>query len=407
MFQSLLSLLNAGFAGLALLLFVVFRGMIPVLAEHFGVFSNPNDKAPPRLFFGVAGMLFAVSALMASGCAGPVTKAQSVSPVLAAAEKERQEQIAFDTRWTRSERLFNLSFPIMRAAAPICGKHTRYLAGFQYMSLLDFAPEFRKLAIKRYQLGDPWQAFFVNKDSPAEQAGLKPGDVFVSADGQNFPSGKDTRKKWRKIYHSAVEDGEVDLVISRDGRLMTLHIKPVKTCNYYALLKQDDSVNAFADGEKIHITTGMMRFAETDQELALVIAHELAHNALRHIDKQKQNRLGGAVADGVLSGLACAFGGICGLQTGMADAAARAFSQGFEAEADYVGLYMMARAGMEIEGAANFWRRMAVEHPASIESSHTATHPSTPERFVALEKTIEEIKMKQAQGLDLMPDLRE
>ena len=71
-----------------------------------------------------------------------------------------------------------------------------------------------------------------------------------------------------------------------------------------------------------------------------------------------------------------------------AEAGAGAFSQDFEAEADYVGVYLMARGGYDIGLAPNFWRRMAVIHPASIKTNHSSTHPSAPERFVALESAV-------------------
>ncbi len=83
---------------------------------------------------------------------------------------------------------------------------------------------------------------------------------------------------------------------------------------------------------------------------------------------------------------------------------AAAYSQDFEAEADYVGLYYLARAGFPTEGAADFWRRMAVEYPASIKSSHSASHPATAERFLALEQVSREIERKEATGVALTPE---
>ena len=52
-------------------------------------------------------------------------------------------------------------------------------------------------------------------------------------------------------------------------------------CDYPVLLGDDDALNAYADGNNIIITRGMMRFLESDRELALVIGHELAHNSMR------------------------------------------------------------------------------------------------------------------------------
>jgi len=61
----------------------------------------------------------------------------------------------------------------------------------------------------------------------------------------------------------------------------------------------------------------------------------------------------------------------------------------------------MARAGYRIDDAANFWRRMAISSPGSI--TMTSDHPATPERFVALQSAVMEIRAKAAQGAPLLP----
>ena len=57
------------------------------------------------------------------------------------------------------------------------------------------------------------------------------------------------------------------------------------------ILTQDNIVNAFADGKKIIMTQGIVDYAKDDNELALVIAHELAHNDRGHLDAKKKNTL--------------------------------------------------------------------------------------------------------------------
>jgi predicted Zn-dependent protease len=69
-----------------------------------------------------------------------------------------------------------------------------------------------------------------------------------------------------------------------------------------------------------------------------------------------------------------------------------------------MGLYIAERAGFEIQNAPSFWRRMAAEHPGSIKSSFAASHPSTPERFVALEQAVQEIQKKKENGEALVPE---
>jgi predicted Zn-dependent protease len=70
-------------------------------------------------------------------------------------------------------------------------------------------------------------------------------------------------------------------------------------------------------------------------------------------------------------------------------------------------MYIMARAGMDLDNAPEFWRRMGSRNPRSIEDNYLASHPSTPERFVALEESIREIKLKQESAQDLMPNIDE
>jgi predicted Zn-dependent protease len=168
---------------------------------------------------------------------------------------------------------------------------------------------------------------------------------------------------------------------------------------YPVLPTQDDIVNAFADGDKVYIASGMMRFAESDEELALVVGHEIAHNCLGHISKQKGNMLLGGLLDAVV------YAGT-GVDTGnvFASAGGQAFSQSFESEADYMGIYLAKRAGYDVEHAPAFWRRMAAEHPGSIKQNFGSSHPSTPERFLALEATVKEIDAKTAARLPLVPD---
>ena len=185
----------------------------------------------------------------------------------------------------------------------------------------------------------------------------------------------------------------VTLQVKRAQNIINLDVIQDTICDYPAVLSESDAVNAYADGERIIITKGMMRFARDDQDLALVIAHELGHNLMGHIDKKQSNTLFGTLLD-----LAAAANGV-DTQGIFGSAGAGAFSQDFEAEADYVALYYLHAAGWSLEGVADFWRDMAAEHPSSIGSNHSASHPATSERFIAISKTIDEINHKVAQGL--------
>ena len=110
----------------------------------------------------------------------------------------------------------------------------------------------------------------------------------------------------------------------------SVRVDPAVACDYSIEVLNSDKVNAYADGNKLRITKGMMWFAQDDAELAMVLSHELAHNIMGH---------------------AGTFASV------FYDKKSR------EADADYVGLYIMARGGFEIEKAPNFWRRLAAAFP--------------------------------------------
>ena len=137
-----------------------------------------------------------------------------------------------------------------------------------------------------------------------------------------------------------------------------------------------------ANGIKIKAYYRNVENAADDRELALVVAHELAHNTMGHRGKKTANATVGLLVD--------LLGAAAGVNTRgtFSDIGARAFSQDFEREADHVGMYYLARAGYPTEGVADFWRRMATEHPSSIRTNHSATHPPTTERFLALELSL-------------------
>lgn len=196
-------------------------------------------------------------------------------------------------------------------------------------------------------------------------------------------------------------------ILKAGAELCGVLIPADEPCLYDVRVDENQKqINAFADGKNIIVTQAMMNFIESDEELAVILGHELAHNMMQHIDAQKTNLVTGALLGSVLDAVAKSQGvntgsgfSKMGTQVG-----ALRYSKAFEAEADYVGLYITARAGFNINNAAHFWRRMSVRNPDAIYIA--STHPSNPERFIALSKTEGEIKYKQKQGMALVPDTK-
>lgn len=178
------------------------------------------------------------------------------------------------------------------------------------------------------------------------------------------------------------------------------------SCAFTLQLEGSKGVNAYADGKSVTVTAPMMVFANNDTHLAFVLAHELAHNIMEHPEGQSQNVLLGSilgtVADVAVGASGTSTGGVFGKVGG--NVALLSYSPSFEQEADYIGLYILARAGYPIEQAPNFWRAMSQYEPEGIYAR--GTHPTNAERFVAMNKTIAEIRAKQRTRQPLLPNIR-
>ncbi|MCI5050345.1 MAG: M48 family metalloprotease [Rickettsiales bacterium] len=181
---------------------------------------------------------------------------------------------------------------------------------------------------------------------------------------------------------------------------------PEANCNMIISLAQEGKgVNAHADGEKIVIYPAMIDFTTNDNHLAFVIAHEYTHHMLEHVSSSQQNVLTGAILGTLADALASSQGVNTSGQLGKlgAQASILTYSPEFEHEADYVGAYMLARAGFKLDNVPDFWREMSQNNPKGIYTR--TTHPTTPERYVALRKAIEEIRDKQRRKQPLRPNM--
>lgn len=169
---------------------------------------------------------------------------------------------------------------------------------------------------------------------------------------------------------------------------------------------KDKGLNAHADGTQININPAMIDFAKNDSHLAFVLAHEYSHHIMGHVQATQQNVMGGALLGTLVDVLAASQGANTQGQFGQlgAQAALLSYSPEFEHEADYIGLYILARAGYDYAHAPDFWREMSRNNHDGI--YNRTTHPTTPERFVMMNKTIQEINTKKAAHQRLLPNFK-
>jgi predicted Zn-dependent protease len=179
-----------------------------------------------------------------------------------------------------------------------------------------------------------------------------------------------------------------------------------RSCYYYFQMSTGQDINASADGQNVIINMGLLRFVNGDDELAGVMGHEVAHNLMAHRRSKQVNALIGQMIGAALDG--AAYGGGVNTYGDFQDAGAFVggvgYSPDFEMEADYVGLYIAARAGYDIKKMPQYWRRLSIAEPDSMNGG--LTHPSNPTRFIAIQKTIDEITYKRKRRIPLIPDYK-
>lgn len=198
----------------------------------------------------------------------------------------------------------------------------------------------------------------------------------------------------------------VTVVLRRDGSDRMKMLSPVVAGDVPVRFTIKAEPGAYTDDEKIVIQSGLLRLLRSDADLATIITHELAHLTMVHHGKRFQNTLigqiGGAMIDGGFALGGVYIGGVFSRELGRAGRLAHSLD--FEHEADYVGAYYAARAGYDISSAADVWRAIALERPAAIRFAHM--QPTSPVRFVQMQKVIAEIADKKRRMVPLEPEMK-
>ncbi|GAB2893536.1 MULTISPECIES: M48 family metallopeptidase [Microvirgula] len=149
---------------------------------------------------------------------------------------------------------------------------------------------------------------------------------------------------------------------------------------------QSPEMNAYAmAGGKIAVYSGLaQKLSLTDDELAAVIGHEIAH-ALREHSREKASQ---AQMQQLGVGLLGIIGGLNSNQLGLANSAADLafglpYSRNMESEADTVGLELMARAGYDPRAAVSVWKKMQMAGQSGG-PGFLSTHPNAGQRIESI-----------------------
>ncbi len=166
---------------------------------------------------------------------------------------------------------------------------------------------------------------------------------------------------------------------------------------FYFKVIDSEQVNAFAlPGGYLFVNTGLLLKAETEGEVAGVLAHEIAHVAARHGTRQASR---GQIANMATIPLIILSGGSW-TGYGIAQAAGMVipigflqFSRGFEREADFLGLQYLYASGYDPVAFIDFFERLQSlekRKPGTL-AKVFSSHPMTDDRIEAAQKEIQEI----------------
>ncbi len=355
--------------------------------------------------------ILTVLTLTLAGCATPggqngtVAAPRPIDPAVAA-EAAKQSELAVQQEAMEFSRLQAIFWPIALAAKPLCPTRFSGSIGPSPGTLIGMRESVRPILRRLLGMDERLTFTEIVDETPAHKAGMQAGDILTGIDGTVLPVSKDALKMYfERIHAAAIKGVPVSLQLERKGVALSLNVPVERVCASIVLPMAADTVSAFAAGRAVLVTRGMMRFAN-DRELAIVIAHEVAHIALGHTLKDKDEvaptNSGAARGSTVL-----------GMPSGNSTAPvaipvepSKQSQQIRELDSDVVGAYLVAAAGLPVTDAANFWRRMAANYPASIQTSHMRTHPASPERFIELERAVKDVEQRQANNQALIARLK-
>lgn len=300
-----------------------------------------------RTFFLPVPFLLASTAL-AGNSSGPAARGQA----------EAVEQ----SPRSPAERVADVGFRLALAGLARCPRTVPSL-GLTFQHLGQFEPADRATLLKTVRLDLGPSVLAVAQRSPAASAQILPGDILLAINGAPLPPPEPIDRPFdqdrARARADAIDDQAEDaaapvrLSLLRGDRQLTVTFEPVRTCPSRIHLARAKKQNAFADGTHVLITTGLLERLRSDDELAFVLGHEMAHNILQHAAMLR--------AEGVPRGMTRVLG-----RNGQ-------LVRATEREADLVGGQLVLDAGYDLYAGAAVLKSLDEGPGIAFLSAHDAT----------------------------------
>jgi beta-barrel assembly-enhancing protease len=202
-----------------------------------------------------------------------------------------------------------------------------------------------------------------------------------------------------------LDDPELSDYLNTLGTRLVSNAQSVRD-SFEFFFVRDNSINAFAlPGGYVGVNSGLMLAAQSESELASVLAHEVTHVTQRHIARQ----IAGTENSAMLATVAMLAAAIIAARTNaQVGQAAMATTQGLaiqnqldytrehEREADRIGLQLLEKAGFDVRGMAVFFGRLqkSSRFQESNAPSYLRTHPLNSERIADVQNRIQKSPAK-------------
>ncbi|MBI1911448.1 MAG: M48 family metallopeptidase [Deltaproteobacteria bacterium] len=215
-----------------------------------------------------------------------------------------------------------------------------------------------------------------------------------------------------KAQSTINSDPQINSVIKEVGqRIAKAADKPDYQWEFVVI--EDKDANAFAlPGGKVAFYTGILPVCKDEFGIAVVMGHEVSHVLARHgAERLSQQSIISIGKAALMSGL---LGGSPAAQEAMLSAYGIGtkvgimlpYSRKQEAEADRIGLIIMAKAGYNPQSAVEFWKRMTEQAGGRGGPELLSTHPSDEKRIEALESFLPEAMEHYNKAIEANPSLK-
>ena len=302
-----------------------------------------------------------------------------------------------DTLLERQERIYRIAAPLIIKNAVLCRTQARPLLGFTAKNQYSYPPELSVAARQSLGLDERLQVMQILDGSGAMRAGLKRGDILQTIQDLTIPTGPQAEPEAARMLSPILKNlTEINITVIRQNQPITVNVPLTLACAFAIDVGNTQNVNAYADGRRILLTRGLLDWLSTDEDVAVIIAREIAHNVLQHAKQLQQMATLSIVIDNLL--------------LFKPDQVAANSSNGIkitpekmDQDADRLALFMLARAGYDLASFTRVMQKLAQIPNASQANTYPALHPWTEGRQSVIQSTMKEIRQKQSAKKALVP----